>query len=123
MAADTLRDLALDEEGQGDITLAVGDLVLTSGLTGLRQSIAIRQRFFRGEWFLNLLAGIPYYQDVLIKNPDPGVLRSVFRADLLDTPGVLDVISLRLTRDAAARELNVQWRVSSDFGELGSEIT
>lgn len=67
----------------------------------------IRQRFrmFRGEWFLDKRLGIPYYEEILVKNPDVGVVTTIFRQVLTDTPGVARVASMKARVDRGAREL------------------
>ena len=114
----TVRDIKLDTAG--DLEVAAGDLVLVSAADAIVQAVRIRLQFFKGEWYLDLDAGVPYYQSVLVKNPDPGVLQTVFRKALLETPGVLAVNALSLTQDRAARSLRVDYRVSTDVGELVS---
>lgn len=116
--ADTVRDIALDTDG--DLKVEAGDLVLVSGADAIVQAVRIRLQFFRGEWFLDLSAGLPWFQSVLIKNPDPNILHTVFRDEILGTPGILSLSSLTLTSDTAARTLTVRYRADSDVGELVS---
>lgn len=107
----------------GDLELSAGNLQIISGSDSIAQDLKVRMQFFQGECFLDLTAGIPYFQDVLIKNPDANVLQSVFRRALLDTPGVSEVLALDLTLDRTGRRLSVAWRVASDFGELEGSAT
>lgn len=116
---DTVRDLALDTNG--DFTLTSGDLQLVSGADAIVQAVRIRMQFFKGEWFLDLDAGIPYFQEIFVKNPNPNVLQSLFRQALLETPGILAIESLSLAFDGATRRLTVNYRVSTDVGELTSQ--
>lgn len=75
----------------------VGDRMLDSAgravmLDDLAQETAqrlhIRLNFFKGEWFLNLESGTPYYQRIFRKAPPDKVIRAVFRDIILGTPGV-----------------------------------
>jgi hypothetical protein len=120
MATDTPRDLQLDTDG--DFAISGGDLQIVSGADAIVQAVKIRLQFFRGEWYLDEDAGLPYFQSVLVKNPDPNVLHSVFRRAILDTPGVLEITSLTLTFDRAERTLTVAFRISTDVGELDSSV-
>lgn len=115
-----VRDFKLDADG--DLAVEAGDLVLLSDLEALKQSVQIRLQFFLGEWYLNQAVGIPYYQSVLVKNPNPAVLDSTFRQALLDTPGILDVSSLVIEVDAATRTGTVTFRASSDLGEFDMSV-
>lgn len=118
MAADTVRDLALDDDG--DITVSGGDLQLVSGAEAIVQAVRIRLQFFRGEWFLDTEAGVPYFQDVLVKSPDANVLQALFRNAILETPGVSAVNGLTLTFDRTNRSLSVSYRAETDVGEIVS---
>jgi len=116
MAADTVRDLKLGADG--DFAISGGDLVLISGLEAIAQSVRIRLQFFRGEWYLNTEAGVPWFQSVLVKNPDAVLLRTIFRDAIAETPGILAVVELSLSFDARARRLAVRYRATTDLGEL-----
>src|SRR5437667_12690157 len=89
------RDLAIGDE-DGDLVVARCDLVLTYGLESIRQDVRARLRFFAGEWFLNTDEGVPYFEHVLVKNPDQSLLRSVFRDVILGARGVIDVPEIQL---------------------------
>lgn len=101
-----------------DLDVSSGNLQIIGGADSIPQELRLRLKFFKGEWFLDREAGIPYFQDVLVKQPDPNVLQGVFRKALLECPGVLAVNELTLTRDSTTRALNLSFRVSTDAGEL-----
>jgi hypothetical protein len=86
-------DLALSDAGL--------EVVHTSLADEVAQRLAVRLRFFRGDWFLNLLEGTPYYQFVLVKSPSDVVLRSIFTKVIASTEGVASVISLDYTVSSA----------------------
>lgn len=116
MAIDTPRDIALATNGDWDVS--TGDLLLTTGNEAIKQSVKIRLSFFQGEWFLDLDAGIPYYQSVMVKNPDPNLLHSIFRTALLETPGVQSVDELQLTINRETRQLTLTASITGDVGEF-----
>lgn len=94
----------------GDLALSAGDLVVLGDTAAtrvlyIRQKIRVRFKFFLGEWFLDLRQGIPYYRDVLVKNPSLPLIRSLFLRVLRRTPGVLEVLRFQLTMDAVTRTL------------------
>ena len=99
----------------GDLALENGDLVVL-GLTAttrvqyIRQKIAARFKFFLGEWFLDLRQGIPYFRDVLVKNPNLQVIRSLFLRVLRRTPGVLSVARFFLSYDPSTRQLRFDFQ-------------
>lgn len=103
---------------EGDLELVNGDFVFVDGVEELRQAILSRFRFFLGEWFLDLREGVPYYRDVLVKNPDVNLVRSVFRQVLASTPGVLSILRFDLRFDAEARTLSFDFAVQGADGPI-----
>ena len=47
------------------------DLQLIGDAEALAQAVNIALQSFAGEWFLNTDDGVPYWQSVFIKNPNP----------------------------------------------------
>lgn len=105
-------DLALDEDG---------DLVILEDLAYLRQKLAVRFKFFLGEWFLDLREGVPYYRDVFVKNPNLDVIRSLFRRLILGTPGVIGLPRFELFYDEAARQASFAFQAQAKSGVI--EVT
>lgn len=103
---------------ENDLLLENGDFVMVDGSRLVRQTIASRFRFYLGEWFLDVREGVPYYRDILVKNPDLDVVRSTFRQVLTTTPGVLDVLSFSLTFDPHDRVLHFAFEVQSTDGPI-----
>lgn len=116
-------DLKLTETTDAD-NPDVGDLYLTRGQLSLsgtgRDAVVqtVRQRVFtnRGEWFLDLRVGLPYFTDILVKNPDMARVKSLFRQAILDTPGVESIETLELSLDRAARALTVTFEATLSDG-------
>jgi hypothetical protein len=103
----------------GDLALTeTGDVQRISGSAQVRQSIICRLRFFKGEWFRNLREGMPYYQQILVANPNIELARSIFRKAILGTPNVLSLSSLELTRDTVNRTLSVEFKARTTEGDV-----
>ena len=77
------------------------------GVLAVAQRIRVRLQFFLGEWFLDKRQGMPYFQAILIKNPDLTLVQSIFRRAILGTPGVLAIAKLRTSFDRANRTFTV----------------
>lgn len=112
----TVRDLYLN--ANHDIALVGADLGLIRDGEAVRQSADIRLQFFMEEWFLDLSAGMPWFQEILIKNPNIPAITEVFRAQLLAVPGILDIEQLGVDYTSSTRTLRVNWRATTDLGEL-----
>jgi hypothetical protein len=89
-----------------------------TGPDAVIQRVQVRFRFFLGEWFLDQRLGVPYFRDVLIKNPDPLVVSTVFRKVLEMTPGVSSVDSLVANLDASSRTLMIDFKATLSDGSV-----
>jgi hypothetical protein len=106
-------DFLLDDNG--DLVLT-SDLVFSIGINAVAQGIRIRIQTFRGEWFLDLDHGVPYYQDLLGHKYNEIKARAAFRDAILSSPGVDDLLSLEVEFNNQTRELTVEWEVQTSFG-------
>jgi hypothetical protein len=96
---------------------------MTGDLQGIRQQVMLRLGFFRGEWFLDEDRGVPWYEEILIKSPNLIRIREIFREAILSVSGIREVTYLDLRFSAFARTLDVNFRASTDLGELGITLT
>lgn len=100
-----ITDLALD--------VATGDLLLPpqwiSGGPVVLQRFVVRAKWFRGEWLLDQNQGTPWYEQVLVKNPNPVVIGQIFKRVLLSTPGVLAVLTFAAQYSATTRALTLSF--------------
>lgn len=116
--ASPLRNLKLDDSG--DLSITAGQLDTVSGLVAVAQAVRTALSLFRGEWFLDNTAGIPYFDNILVHSPNLTVVRAIIRAAVLDVPGVAQVSTLELDFDKDARQLQVDLGIVADLGELVS---
>jgi hypothetical protein len=115
--------VVVDDENpiEGDLHLSGGDVVWF-GLDGklspeeIAQSIRVRLRMWKGEWFLNPDEGTPYYEEILEKGIEDGRVGAILRRIILDVPGVASINAFSLNRDNQARTLTVTFEVITDGG-------
>lgn len=100
-----------------DLVLQNGDLVVA---TDIAQHAKIRLGFFEGEWFLDLEAGLPYFQSLFVKNPNLGEIEGLFRAAILETPGITAINFFELSFDTETRRLVIRWSAQSLQGTIGN---
>jgi len=110
-------DLLLDDTSW-DLATDATDLLLVNQADAIRQHLAQRLKAFMGEWFLDLRVGVPYLQQVMVKNPDPLVLDTVFKAEIINTPGIVELIEFDLRIDASTRELQLAFKALVDTGAI-----
>lgn len=99
-----------------DLDITNEQMYIVEGDDAIVQHLLVRLRFFKGEWFLNPLLGMPYYDTVLVKNPDLVAIRGIFREAILTTPGILSIDSLNMSLDTPTRTLTVEFTALKDDG-------
>jgi len=99
----------------GDLALnEAGDFYLHTTLAAeVAQRLTVRLNFFRGEWFLDLEEGTPYFQQILGKGASDRTIRSIFGQVITGCPGVAGLISFSYSvgRD---RRLTLRFRARLD---------
>lgn len=111
-------DLLLDVDGELVID---SDAQFSTGLDAVVQGCRLRLQLFRGEWFLNLDEGVPYYQDILGQKYNEQNVRAAFRNALVSVPNVDSIIRLELDFNRGTRVLTVTWQVRTAFGDSEAE--
>ena len=109
----TRLDLLLDDNG---VVLRNGDWAFAVDREGIQQRIGQTLRTIAGEWFLDLDYGLPYFEQILVKNPNLPSVQDIFRRALLSVKGVSSVERLNLSLDTTSRTLTVSWVVLTDLG-------
>jgi hypothetical protein len=114
------RDLLLGPDN--DIVITT-DLQFSRGIQAVVQSCRIALQLFAGEWFLDLDAGIPYWQSILAQKPDVAKKAAAiaFRSALLNVAGVLSVSKLEVEYAGATRKLTIKWQVQTALGETPAD--
>lgn len=112
-AGQTVRDLALDDDGD---LFTDSDLALLSGGEAAKQGVQIRCGFFQGDWFRELDAGIPYWTRILIKRPNLVEVREWFRLAIIATPDITSLTSLNLVYNRD-RSLAISYRAVASTGQ------
>lgn len=83
----------------------------------LEQRIRTRMQTFMGEWYLNEEMGVPYFQEVLVKNPDVARVRALLLAALLSVEGVKQVTKFNVAFIPGDRRFAVDFHCISDDEE------
>lgn len=110
-----LFDLAMDPD-TGDLVYENNDLAIVGTSDALLQRLRQRLRFFANEWFLDVTAGLPFYTDILIKNPNIDSVDSLIKSEIKETEGIIEIIEYDSVLDSALRGFTVTVKMNSDFG-------
>lgn len=111
-----MSDLKLGADG--DLAIKNSDLQLTTSDDAVRQHLQQRLRTFLGEWFLDLDVGVPYFQDILVKNPNINQIDGILKQKILTTPGVVELLSFTMNFDQSARSLSIEFEYTFYSGEI-----
>ena len=115
-------DIALDPTTH-DLQIQNFDLVLINDIDQIAQNLNIRLRFFVGEWFLDTLVGIPYYQYFFIKNPNQIQVDTFLKDEILNTDGVTNLTSYASDYDGSTRQYSVEFTAVTVSGDVAIEVT
>ena len=98
-----MKDILLNRDGDLVIN-ATGNIEITDSVA---QAIIIRLRWFFNEWRFAPQYGVPYFEEVLVKNPSDLRVRQIIRDEILSVEEVESVsrldISLRSDSKALIR--------------------
>lgn len=121
--------LLLDEDGDLDAgALSAGEL--STGLAAVAQGIQARILLCKGEWFLDLEEGVPWFEGDTVPSSealiggrfDEARSRDLIADEILDTPGVTSIVSLAVTFDARTRVMTVTFKARSIFGDAEGTV-
>lgn len=98
-------------------------LILCQGANQKAQQIKIALRTFLGEWFLDNTQGIPYFEQVLLKQVEKNKIENLFRHKIAAVKGVKRVLKLDTQIDRQARVLWVQFEAETAEGIVADNIS
>jgi len=117
-----MKDLALDKDTH-DLIYTGSDLLMVDELDQIEQSLKERLLFYRQEWFLDTTSGIPFYDDILVKNPNVPNIENIIKAEIMDTPEAIELLSFKSEFDAPARSYSVSFSLRTEFGVASLELS
>ena len=101
-----------------DLDVSENDLIIIDGQTEIKQSLKTRLLMVKGDWYLDTTTGLPYYEDIWVKNPNLANIDALIKAEILDTPGVTGLIAYDSEFDDTLRKLTVSFTVDTNNGQI-----
>lgn len=111
-------DLKLDATGDLELS-AAGDISATNSIV---QAVRIRLLWFFGEWRLMPSLGFPYFENLLVKNPNESKLRHLIRETVMSVDGVTDVSEILFNIDKKSRRASVEITFNTDEDSFREEV-
>jgi len=109
-------DLMLDEETHDIVFINGVSPVVSEARQDLAQRLKIRLLTFKGEYFLNLDTGVPYYQSVVGKQRSKAAVDAIFQEQILSEPDALEITQFESSINSATRQYSLTFRVRTDSG-------
>jgi hypothetical protein len=92
------------------------------GADRVAQQVKITLLAFLGEWFLDIFFGVPYLEDIMIKNPRLTTVESILRTKIMDVPDVLRITFFQMDFDRARRTLRVDFHCDTLLGVIKDSV-
>lgn len=112
-------DIQLDTVTHDIVIASNGDIVMVDQARRVAQQIKVTLLAFLGEWFLDTTFGVPYLEQILVKNPKWSTVNALLRARIIAVPGVQRVTRLDLDFDRPTRTLTVTFDAITPDGLTG----
>ncbi len=94
-----MLDILLEPDGDLKLT-ENGDISLTESV---RQAARVRLRWILSEWRFAPDLGFPWFEDVLVKNPNIGKIKALARNELMTIDGITNAEVYKVEFDKARR--------------------
>lgn len=85
-----------------------GNLVTVTGARAVQEHAVQRVKTFEGEWFLDITAGLPWWQRILGQQFDEALAEAIVKAEVFGTQGVTEITSFSVNFDRMARVINIR---------------
>lgn len=115
-----MRTFAIDSNGNIDVSKRT--LVITNEIVALKEHIQQKYSMFLGEYFLDRRLGIPYYENILIKQYNEINVETILKRVLFNIDDIYSINSFVLDFDDPERNLDVEFSCTTKFGDLTSEV-
>lgn len=96
-----------------------GDIALEESVA---QKIRIRLRWLLGEWRWDEEEGLPYKDELLIKNPDMDSFEMAVREKIFEIEEITEVRDVNIEYDANTRKGKIYFEAVTDFETIREEV-
>jgi hypothetical protein len=110
------KDILLNNDH--DIDISDFDLEFTTPFQLTTQKIKQALSLFKGEWFLNANAGLPYYEEIFGKNNSLARIETLYIRALQAIPEIVEIESFNIELDNVTRKLKIDFEVRDNANNL-----
>lgn len=101
-------DLAIDQATNDLYVESDGNVAFAVGARGVAQHVRARLMTFRGEWFLDIDAGVVWLAEIMAEQYNPALAEALVKSEVLDTPGVVAINAFSVGFDPRLRNLVIK---------------
>ena len=112
-------DILLDRYGDLFINPQKGDIELKNSVA---QKIRIKLLWFEREWKWNREEGMPYFERILVSNPDVRYIEELVRKKIFEIDEVVKVDGISVTVDKKTRKAVIRYTAYTDFETIKEEV-
>lgn len=99
--------LALDARTHDLFLAPDGNLAMAEDNEAIAQHVKQRLLFYRGEWFLDTEAGVPWFQEIFVRPHNDGIIEALIKREILDTDGIAELTEFKMQVDGRKRSITV----------------
>jgi hypothetical protein len=81
------------------------------------QAVSTRLKLFLGEWFLDINAGVPWYQKVFVKPAKTQDVEKIIRNTIRETEGIDSLTKFDFNFDSITRSATVAFTATTIYGD------
>ena len=111
-------------DSNNDLMILNGQWRISKNAAYTIQSLKCRLQFFSNEWFLDLTAGLPYFESVFTKPINLDALEDIYKREILQTPTLASLETFESNYNSATRALIISFSATTDYNEIiNDEVT
>lgn len=111
-------DILLDRGGD----ILVSDTADITPKYSVRQDVKIRLQWFFEEWRFAPEYGLPYFDEVFIKNPNTDRIAQIIREEAAKVTDVTEVRDVRVSYNKETRNAAISFTIITEYGTFTEEV-
>lgn len=111
-------DILLDRNG--DLFFDENNDIVLNDLVS--QKIKIKLRWFTAEWRWDEEIGLPYFDELFIKNPNIEYFEEIIRKEIFNIEEVIEVESVKISYDNQTRKGIIKFVAYTDKEQIKEEV-
>lgn len=109
-------------DSNNDLIIKDSRLAVVEDSAETLQSVRTRLLFYLEEWFLDIQAGVPYFQEIFTKPVNLANIESILKTKILTTEGVERLVEFSLDYEGgSSRKLTVNFTAETIYGTIDQE--